>query len=507
MLSLPAGYRLQEFVIESTIGEGGFGIVYRAVDTKLGRTVAIKEFLPVAFANRTRDFEVSVRSESHRNSFEVGRRSFINEAQLLAQFDHPALVKVYRYWEENGTAYIVMPYYAGQSLKTWVGDQQGGPSESQLIRVAGALAGPLALLHASGVFHRDIAPDNIRILENDQPVLLDLGAARRILADMTQTVTAFVKAGYAPIEQYAQVDALKQGPWTDVYALAATMYYCIAGKAPPPSVARIVNDECVPAAVVGTGRYSPGFLAAIDHALAIRPDSRTRTIAEFLAGLRTVGPGARPAGESPTFFGNAKQGASKPTSTAGRKPRSSSGVRVGTAATGIFLALVLGLAVVRVIRETEARKSVVRNPTAVPAASTMAATPASTAAAVAPVQPLMRSDEAAPAQAAIFDATAGIARIKRVVGEFSGAPPALFAASDAALDDARAKLAVGQAQAATAIAKAAADDAKRSARDFLVEREIGFRRTTDQRLRAGDIGAAEAALERARAVRALERRL
>ncbi len=282
---LPAGYRLNEYVIESTLGQGSFGIVYLARDEQLYRQVAIKEFMPGALAARRNDFSVVVKSEGHRATFQAGLRSFVNEARLLARFDHPALVKVYRFWEQNGTAYMVMPYYRGQTLKEWLRAQGAPVPEGRLLSIVDAVLEPLERLHAENVFHRDVAPDNILMLESGQPVLLDLGAARQIIGDMTQALTVFLKPGYAPFEQYGEVPSMRQGPWTDIYAVAAVMYFAVVSKSPEPSVGRMIRDELRPLRSLAEGMYSPGFLSAIDRALALRPEDRPASVAEFRRSL------------------------------------------------------------------------------------------------------------------------------------------------------------------------------------------------------------------------------
>jgi len=246
---LPVGHRLHEFEITGLIGEGGFGIVYLARDTQLERTVAIKEYMPASLATRNDNLQVSVRSERHRDTFALGMRSFVNEAKLLASFDHPALIKVYRFWEANGTAYMVMPYYQGPTLKNWLREQKVSPSEDWLKGVLSPLMDALEVIHADHCYHRDIAPDNILLLGPNKPLLLDFGAARRVIGDATQALTVILKPGYAPLEQYAEVPSMKQGPWTDVYALCAVLYAVITGKAPPPSVGRMMKDDLVPAQV------------------------------------------------------------------------------------------------------------------------------------------------------------------------------------------------------------------------------------------------------------------
>lgn len=283
--ALPVGHKLHEFEITGLVGEGGFGIVYLARDTQLQRTVAIKEYMPSSLAARAPDLQVSVRSERHRETFNLGMRSFVNEARLLASFDHPALIKVYRFWEENSTAYMVMPYYQGPTLKSWLREQPRPPDEAWLKGMLAPLLDALEVIHADHCYHRDIAPDNILLLGPNKPLLLDFGAARRVIGDATQALTVILKPGYAPVEQYAEVPSMKQGPWTDVYALCAVLYAVIMGKAPPPSVGRMMKDDLVPISQAAAGRYSPPFLAAIDAGLVVHPDQRLRDVAELRARL------------------------------------------------------------------------------------------------------------------------------------------------------------------------------------------------------------------------------
>ncbi|MET0981447.1 MAG: serine/threonine-protein kinase, partial [Telluria sp.] len=252
--TLPPGTRIGEFEITSVLGEGGFGIVYLAWDSSLERQVALKEYMP-SFARRGPQAQVSVASIQNADSFEAGRRSFINEARLLAQFDHPSLVKVYRFWEANGTAYMVMPYYRGPTLKQALLARAAPPGEAWLTALLAPLLDALEQIHRDGCFHRDIAPDNILMLEegNGRPLLLDFGAARRTIGDMNQAFTVILKQNYAPIEQYAEMPGMRQGPWTDLYALASTVHFAIDGKAPPPAMGRMMQDPYVPLATRHAG--------------------------------------------------------------------------------------------------------------------------------------------------------------------------------------------------------------------------------------------------------------
>jgi serine/threonine protein kinase len=282
---LAIGTRMAEFEIVGLIGEGGFGIVYLAHDHSLGRNVALKEYMPSELAQRTPGGAVAVKSPRHAESFGAGLRSFVNEARLLAQFDHPSLVKVYRFWEANGAAYMVMPYYEGATLREVIRRSTQPPAEAWLKTLLEQLLDALEILHNQQCYHRDIAPDNILMLADDKPLLLDFGAARRVINDSAQALTIILKPGYAPIEQYAEAPNMKQGPWTDLYALASVVYFAITGQPPVPAVARVAADPLVPLAEAAAGRYSDAFLRGIDAALAVLPDERPVSIAEFRDAL------------------------------------------------------------------------------------------------------------------------------------------------------------------------------------------------------------------------------
>ena len=292
--TLPPGTWLEGLEITGLIGEGGFGIVYLAYDASLERQVAVKEYMPSSLAGRAAGtWQVSVKSERHRDTFESGLKSFVNEARLLARFDHPALVKVFRFWEANGTAYMAMPYYEGPTLKSALAALGGPPDEAQLRAWLRPLLEALSVLHKEQCFHRDIAPDNI-LLTTRGPLLLDFGAARRLIGDMTHALTVVLKPGYAPIEQYGEAAAMVQGPWTDLYALASVVHYAITGQAPTSSVERIMEDTLQPLAQRAAGRYSDGFLKAIDRALAVRPTERPQDVAQFCAMLNAGVPADSP---------------------------------------------------------------------------------------------------------------------------------------------------------------------------------------------------------------------
>lgn len=286
--ALPFGTQLSEFEIQGLLGVGGFGMVYKAWDHSLRRGVAIKEFMPTALAGREEGLSVSVRSSADGNSFYAGLRSFVAEAQLLAQFDHPSLVKVFRIWEANNTAYMVMPLYAGQTLKEARDLMSRPPSEAWLRKVLWSITEALKVLHAGNTMHRDISPDNIFLQDKGPPVLLDLGAARRAIQDRTQQHTAILKVNYAPIEQYGDHKDFRQGPWTDLYALAAVVHGCVCNEPPPPATFRLLDDRMTPFADVARSAqaqygltYTNPFITAIQAALAVRPEDRVQTIEAF----------------------------------------------------------------------------------------------------------------------------------------------------------------------------------------------------------------------------------
>ena len=284
-LPLAAGTRLQEFEIHAVIGQGGFGIVYLARDLSLQRMVAIKEYMPAQLAGRNADATVRPLTAGQAEVFELGRRSFINEARMLARFKHPGLLEVLRFWEQHGTAYMAMPYYDGATLTQYLKRHPGVATEEWLKRTLAPLADALGHMHAEDCFHRDVAPDNILVLKDGSAVLLDLGAARRVIADDVQAMTVMLKPGYAPIEQYSDDPRFRQGPWTDVYAMAAVYFFGVTGKAPPASASRVMRDSVSPLNDVRPAGFSAAFLKAIDKGLSLQPEDRPRSMDEFRALL------------------------------------------------------------------------------------------------------------------------------------------------------------------------------------------------------------------------------
>lgn len=295
--ALPVGTRLAEFEVQSLLGVGGFGMVYRAYDHSLHRTVAIKEYMPSALASRQAGLAVSIRSSVDQTSYQSGLASFVAEARLLAQFDHPSLVKVYRFWEAHNTAYMVMPLYSGMTLKQARKQMEGPPPEAWLRTVLWSILQALQLLHENQTLHRDVSPDNIFLQDIGPPVLLDLGAARRAISENSQKLTAILKVNYAPIEQYADAEGLTPGPWSDLYSLAGVVYGCLRNEAPLSATARLVRDSMPSMDSVALTveayfgqAYSPAFVNTIRHALAIPPAERPQSVQAFMLEMALVAP-------------------------------------------------------------------------------------------------------------------------------------------------------------------------------------------------------------------------
>jgi serine/threonine protein kinase len=278
--ALPAGYQLDDFTIESVLGAGGFGITYLAHERTLDRKVAIKEFMPRSAVRGDDRSSVHPISSSDVEEFEYGLTRFRDEAQTLVGFRHPNIVSVFRYIQANGTAYIVMEYVEGKSLDELlrIGDTL---NESEAREILFPLLDGLEAVHAAGFLHRDIKPANIFIQADGMPVLLDFGAARHAIGAHSKSLTGVLTPGFAPFEQYATRG--NQGPWTDIYALGATLYRAITGAKPPESIDRIEQDNYVPVTMAAPPGFSPAFLHAIDEALEMRAAERPQTVAAWRA--------------------------------------------------------------------------------------------------------------------------------------------------------------------------------------------------------------------------------
>ena len=292
---LPVEYLLDEYRIEAVLGVGGFGVTYKALDTHLNTWVAIKEYFPVEWSFRDAD-GVTVHpntqgmgsiANARISDYQWGMERFLEEARVLAQIQHPYVVRVKRYFRANGTAYIVMDYEEGQPLSAILTDGET-LTEEEVRGLLEDVVPALRAVHEHGYLHRDIKPANLYVRTRDQRVILiDFGAARFTVGRQSQSITSMVTPGYSPPEQYTTRND-RYGIWTDIYALGAVLYRCVTGQTPTDAADRLLDDHMEPAVEAGAGRYSTNLLNVIDRALAVRPEHRYRDMAEMEAALDSL---------------------------------------------------------------------------------------------------------------------------------------------------------------------------------------------------------------------------
>src|SRR5882762_2741839 len=284
--TLPAGTRLRNYELISILGHGGFGITYYARDTTLGREVAVKEYLPTSLALRENGTTVVPRSTQLAEDFIWGRDRFLEEARILATLEGvPSIVRVYDYLEANGTAYMVMGLARGETLEQRLKRDKQLPA-AIVERLLDRLLSGLEEVHKAGFLHRDVKPANIILNAKDNPTLIDFGASRAAMADRTAPLTAIFTPRYAAAEQLTPD---KQGPWTDIYSLSATLYHAIPRRAPPSSLERALNDTYEPLAGLSLAGFSAGTLPGIDAGLALRAKDRPQSIAVWRDILSSTG--------------------------------------------------------------------------------------------------------------------------------------------------------------------------------------------------------------------------
>ncbi len=281
--ALPQGHRLQEYELVRVLGFGGFGMTYLGFDHNLDKGVAVKEYLPDDIAARTGDNSVVPKASQFRGDFEWGLERFLDEARTLARFDHRHIIKVFRFFEAHGTAYIVMEYAEGETLSAFLA-RKGTLSEAELKTILYPILDGLEVVHRADFLHRDIKPGNIIIRDEDNsPVLLDFGAARQAIGAKSRSVTSIITPGYAPIEQYSSRG--DQGAWTDIYALGGVCYQALIGEVPDDATDRVRTDPLIPLSERCAGQASAGFLSAIDWALRVDEVDRPQSVAAWRPAL------------------------------------------------------------------------------------------------------------------------------------------------------------------------------------------------------------------------------
>ncbi|MCQ4022117.1 MULTISPECIES: leucine-rich repeat protein [unclassified Ruminococcus] len=283
-MALPVGTVLGgKYILGRVLGQGGFGITYKAQDYQTKEIVAIKEFFPDTMATRSNSTAVTAFTQQRDQSFLYGKKCFLDEAKTLAEFiGNPNIVRVYSYFEENNTAYFVMEYVDGISLKTYLENNGGKITLENAEKLLFPIMDALSAVHSKSIIHRDISPENISITKDGVVKLLDFGAARYSFGNESQSLDVILKHGYAPKEQYTRRG--KQGPFTDVYSFAATFYKAITGRIPPDSIDRIDDDELIMPSALGC-KIPKNTEDVLIKALSVQTADRYQSMGEFKAAL------------------------------------------------------------------------------------------------------------------------------------------------------------------------------------------------------------------------------
>ncbi len=297
----PGTVLLDKYLLGRVLGQGGFGITYLAWDLNLKLKLAVKEYFPQELASRSAgQSEISAYSDSMGSQYEYGLNKFLQEAQTLAQFEgHPNIVSVRDYFKTNSTAYFVMNYVEGITLKEYLVDSGGILPVDEALKIITPVLDALKEVHAVQILHRDISPDNVYINRRGQVILLDFGAARQAISDQGRSLSIILKPGYAPEEQY-RVHG-DQGPWTDIYSVAATLYRTVTGQMPPESLERLSEDKLIPPSKLGI-IIAPNREMALLKALSVKSRDRYQTVDEFQAALLQSGPTPSAITPSPLSF-------------------------------------------------------------------------------------------------------------------------------------------------------------------------------------------------------------
>ena len=280
--ALPTGYLLHQYRIARTLGGGGFSIVYLAFDTTNNKRVVIKEYLPSDQATRMDDESVESISAETSTTFRHGMKRFFDEAATLAKVNHPNIVHVTDFFRENNTVYLVMDHEQGKDLRWYIKRHSGRLSEKFIRTVFPQLLSGLRELHSHNLLHLDIKPANIFLRPGGRPMLLDFGATQAAFSGNKPLGPHTLTLGFAPIEQHQRGHI---GPWTDLYAIGASMYACMSGKAPPSAIKRAKKDKHKPAVRAFTRRYSRELLEAVDWCMQMDQFERPQKVDALLEFL------------------------------------------------------------------------------------------------------------------------------------------------------------------------------------------------------------------------------
>ncbi len=269
-----------DYRILDVLSSDGVSVAYKAHDMNLGVAVQIKEYFPVEYAFRAKDGTLEAKSNEDEENYAWARDRFLREARTLVRFRHPNVLHVRRVFEDNNTAYIVFDYEHGQTFEAWLADLARPPKQSELDRIVSPLLDALSVVHSSDFLHRDIRPENIFIRNNGAPVLINFGAARQAIGSRSRVLSTVMGSNYAAPEDVAE-DLANHGPWTDIYAMAATLYRAITGNAPADGAMRLVKDTVTAVTDRIEGDYRKEFLQAIDKAMAVSANERPQSIANW----------------------------------------------------------------------------------------------------------------------------------------------------------------------------------------------------------------------------------
>ena len=268
--ALPEGTILAgRYVVGRVLGKGGFGITYLCYDTRENKTVAVKEYLPDHLTHRnTGETQVSTYSGETEEYFRTGAQKFFEEAKLVSNFNgNPNIISVYEFFYENNTTYFVMEYLDGVDLKTYIKQKGGKIPEGEALYIADKVIQALMIVHSTNILHRDISPDNIFICSDGKIKLIDFGAARQVMGEVSKSLSVVLKEGFAPYEQYSTKG--KQGPWTDIYALGATLYYALTGEKLDNAMDRLTENS-----QLSLENISPGFAEIITKMVEVKKEDR-----------------------------------------------------------------------------------------------------------------------------------------------------------------------------------------------------------------------------------------